>query len=45
VVDGMSQMARGFDGLTLSWVDYDEGIAQFRDELCPVLVQAGLREA
>ena len=34
VVDGMIEMARaGFDGLTLSWVDYDEGIAQYRDQL------------
>jgi alkanesulfonate monooxygenase SsuD/methylene tetrahydromethanopterin reductase-like flavin-dependent oxidoreductase (luciferase family) len=44
VVDGMIEMARaGFDGLTLSWVDYDEGIAQYRDQLRPLLIQAGLR--
>ena len=44
VVDGMAAMARaGFDGLTLSWVDYDEGLAQYRDQLRPLLIQAGLR--
>jgi len=32
----------GFDGLTPSWVDYDEGIAQYRDQLRPLLVKAGL---
>jgi len=40
----MAAMARaGFDGLTLSWVDYDEGLAQYRDQLRPLLIQAGLR--
>jgi len=44
VVDGMVEMARaGFDGLTLSWVDYDEGLAQYRDQLRPLLIQSGLR--
>ena len=44
VVDGMIEMARaGFDGLTLSWVDYDEGIAQYCDQLRPLLIQAGMR--
>ncbi len=44
VVDGMLAMARaGFDGLTLSWVDYDEGLARYRDQLRPLLVQSGLR--
>ena len=44
VVDGMIEIARaGFDGLTLSWVDYDEGIAQYRDQLRPLLIQAGMR--
>jgi dimethylsulfone monooxygenase len=45
IVDGMCRMAQaGFDGLTLSWVDYDEGIAQYRDKLRPLLIQAGLRQ-
>ena len=44
VVDGMVEMARaGFDGPTLSWVDYDEGLAQYRDQLRPLLIQSGLR--
>ena len=44
VVDGMLAMARaGFDGLTLSWVDYDEGLAQYREQLRPLLIQSGLR--
>src|SRR3984893_674405 len=44
VVDGIFWKSRaGFDGLTLSCVDYDEGIAQYRDQLRPLLIQAGLR--
>lgn len=35
--------ADGFDGLALSWVDYEQGIQQFNDELLPLLVAAGLR--
>jgi FMNH2-dependent dimethyl sulfone monooxygenase len=34
----------GLDGLTLSWVNYDDGLAQFGDKLLPMLRQAGLRE-
>lgn len=45
VVDGMTDLANaGFDGLTLSWVDYDEGIAQYAEEIRPLLIQTGLRE-
>jgi dimethylsulfone monooxygenase len=44
VVDGILELQRaGLDGVTLSWVDYDEGIRQYQDQLLPLLVQAGLR--
>jgi alkanesulfonate monooxygenase SsuD/methylene tetrahydromethanopterin reductase-like flavin-dependent oxidoreductase (luciferase family) len=35
----------GLDGVTLSWVNYREGIAQLRDQVMPLLVQAGVRKA
>ena len=34
----------GLDGVTLSWIDYDAGLAQFETELLPRLRAAGLRE-
>lgn len=34
----------GLDGLTLSWVNYDDGLDQFGSKLLPMLRQAGLRE-
>jgi hypothetical protein len=34
----------GLDGITLSWVNYEEGLTQFRDTLLPMMQQAGLRE-
>jgi hypothetical protein len=33
----------GIDGLAISWVDYDQGVAQYRDKLLPRMIQAGLR--
>jgi len=33
----------GADGIALSWVDYDEGLAQMERRILPMLVQAGLR--
>jgi alkanesulfonate monooxygenase SsuD/methylene tetrahydromethanopterin reductase-like flavin-dependent oxidoreductase (luciferase family) len=33
----------GVDGVALAWVDYEEGIAQFQDELLPRLQEIGLR--
>jgi dimethylsulfone monooxygenase len=33
----------GIDGLALSWVDYGEGIAQYRNSLLPLMIDAGLR--
>ena len=45
VVDGMVKMAAaGFDGITLNWPDYAAGLRQFKDELLPLCVQAGLRK-
>ncbi len=35
----------GLDGVTLSWVNYREGIAQLRDQVMPLLVEAGVRHA
>ena len=34
----------GMDGLTLCWVDYNEGLAQFEEQILLLMVQAGLRE-
>ena len=45
VVEGMCRMSKaGMDGITLSWVDYDAGLAQFGDQILPLMVQAGLRQ-
>ena len=45
VVDGMLAFTNaGLDGITLSWVNYEEGLTHFRDTLLPMMRQAGLRE-
>lgn len=45
VVDGMSQFAdAGLDGISISWVDYDYGLAQYAEVLRPMLIDAGLRQ-
>ena len=45
VVDGLLAFSNaGLDGITLSWVNYEEGLTQFRDTLLPMMRQAGLRE-
>jgi len=45
VVEGMQVMAAaGLDGLTLCWVNYDEGIKQYQQEIRPLLIQSGLRD-
>ena len=33
----------GFDGITLSWVNYEEGLPRFVEEVLPLLEQAGVR--
>ncbi|MCK8671557.1 LLM class flavin-dependent oxidoreductase [Rhodococcus sp. HM1] len=44
IVDKILGLSRaGLDGCTLSWVDYDEGIAQYQEQILPLLVEAGLR--
>ncbi|MTD12567.1 LLM class flavin-dependent oxidoreductase [Nakamurella sp. YIM 132087] len=44
IVDKLAWLSElGLDGLGLTWIDYDEGIAQFHQELLPLLVEAGLR--
>ena len=44
VVAGMEAFAsEGIDGITLSWVDYLSGLAQFEGELLPLMRAAGLR--
>ena len=45
IVDGLLAFSKaGLDGTTLSWVDYEAGIAQFKERILPLMVQAGLRE-
>jgi FMNH2-dependent dimethyl sulfone monooxygenase len=45
IVDGMLAFSKaGLDGITLSWVNYEEGLTQFHDTLLPMMRQAGLRE-
>jgi FMNH2-dependent dimethyl sulfone monooxygenase len=34
----------GMDGTTLSWVNFEQGLVQFREKILPIMIQAGLRE-
>jgi alkanesulfonate monooxygenase SsuD/methylene tetrahydromethanopterin reductase-like flavin-dependent oxidoreductase (luciferase family) len=45
VVDGLELLVNevGLDGVVLSWADYRAGMIRFRDEVMPLLKQAGLR--
>ncbi|BBG02578.1 MULTISPECIES: LLM class flavin-dependent oxidoreductase [Pseudonocardia] len=44
IVKEMQQLADiGIDGLALMWPDYERGISEFRDQVLPLAVQAGLR--
>jgi len=44
IVDGMQAFSdAGVDGITLSWVNYHDGLAQFDKVLKPMLIEAGLR--
>ena len=44
VVDGMCAFAdAGLDGITLSWVNYLDGLEQFQRDILPALRDAGLR--
>jgi FMNH2-dependent dimethyl sulfone monooxygenase len=45
VVEGMLRMSEaGVDGITVSWVNYESGLAQFRDEILPLMFRAALRQ-
>ena len=44
VVEHVAQMADdGLDGMAVSWVDYESGLAQYDQILRPLMVAAGLR--
>jgi FMNH2-dependent dimethyl sulfone monooxygenase len=44
VVDGLAKVAdAGIDVCTLGWVDFEAGIAQYVEQVHPLMVQAGLR--
>jgi dimethylsulfone monooxygenase len=45
VVEGMLKMSEaGVDGVTVGWLDYEEGIRNYSEQLQPLMVEAGLRE-
>ena len=45
VVEGMLRMSEaGVDGITVSWVNYESGLAQFGDEILPLMFRADLRQ-
>lgn len=44
IVSRMKEISdTGIDGLAISWVDYEQGLAQYTDKLLPLMQQAGLR--
>lgn len=46
IVEKMAVLsATGVDGVNIIWPDYERGIAQLRDEILPLAVDAGLRAA
>jgi dimethylsulfone monooxygenase len=46
VVTGLGDLAdAGLDGVTLTWVDYESGLEQFREQILPLAEQAGLRKS
>ena len=45
IVEGMLAFSNaGLDGITLSWVNYEEGLTQFQETILPMMRQAGLRQ-
>ena len=45
IIDKLLEFSNnGLDGLTLSWVDYKDGLSQFGEKILPLMKQAGLRE-
>jgi FMNH2-dependent dimethyl sulfone monooxygenase len=44
IVEGLAVLKKaGFDGILLTWPRWVEGMTRFRDEVMPLLAQAGLR--
>lgn len=44
VVEQMVALADlGLDGTTLSWVNFEDGLVQFRQKILPLMIEAGLR--
>jgi dimethylsulfone monooxygenase len=44
IVEGLTLLKKaGFDGILLTWPRWVEGMMRFREEVMPLLVQAGLR--
>jgi FMNH2-dependent dimethyl sulfone monooxygenase len=44
IVDELGKLAEiGVDGCLISWVRYKEELAQWNEEVLPLMVQAGLR--
>jgi dimethylsulfone monooxygenase len=44
IVEGMVRMSEaGVDGITVYWVNYESGLAQFRDQKLPLMVRADMR--
>lgn len=45
IVDKIDALARcGVDGAALHWVNYEQGIAQFNEQVLPLMIEAGLRK-
>jgi dimethylsulfone monooxygenase len=45
IVDQLVKLEQiGTNGVALSWVDYEGGLAQFNEQILPLMVQAGLRK-
>jgi alkanesulfonate monooxygenase SsuD/methylene tetrahydromethanopterin reductase-like flavin-dependent oxidoreductase (luciferase family) len=45
VVEGMLRMSEGgVDGITVSWVNYESGLAQFGAQILSLIFQADLRQ-
>ncbi len=46
IVEQLVEMAdAGMDGLAMSWLDYEDGLRTYDEQLRPLLVRAGLRAA
>lgn len=44
VVEAFARMAdTGVDGSTISWLNFEEGLVQFREKILPLMIEAGLR--